>query len=281
MTTTPPAAQPYADHILSGSSPAVERLRLQIARIAPHFRVALLTGEPGVGKQCVARQLHAASPAATGPFSILPAAQFAHHPSPSAAGTIYLTGIQSLAPASQVCLLTAIRSLARDARVVVSCRSDLKAMVSAGRLRPDLYEAVSHLEIRIPALRDRLADLDFLASAMLRLRSVQATITPSALERLKAYNWPSNIEELWKLCENLPATTSVVTERDLPPLLCAAPKPSANARLEAVMHRHVADVLQSCAGNKLRAAELLGISRSTLYRMLSTQTQSLTELPRH
>ena len=274
MTPTAPAAQPYADDILSGFSPAVERLRLQIARIAPHFRVALLTGEPGVGKQYIARQLHAASPAATGPFSILPATQFAHDSLPSTTGTIYLTGIQSLPPTSQPGLLKAIQSLDRDARVVISSRSDLKVMVSAGRLRSDLYEAVGNLEIRIPALRDRLADLDFLAAAMLRRRSVQATISPSALERLQAYNWPGNIEELWKLCQNLPANTSVVTDHDLPPLICAAPEPSASARLEVVLQRHVADVLQSCAGNKLRAAELLGISRSTLYRMLSTQTQA-------
>jgi DNA-binding NtrC family response regulator len=265
--------RPYAEDVFTGDSPAVQRLRLQVGRIAPHFRVALLTGESGVGKHTVAYEMHRASPVASLPFTVMPSVEFAQLPRSAACGTLYLPGLESLPPSLQGRFLRTLRSLDRETRVVVASQSDLKGMVAAGKLRQDLYEAVGTLEIRLAALRARLEDLEPIAHAMLR-RLARSTIAfgAEASLRLRSYAWPGNLEELWALCEKLRPTATVVTGLDLPPLHSMAPAATNTARLEEVMHRHVMDVLQSCSGNKLRAAELLGISRSTLYRMLDSQT---------
>jgi len=273
MTTLSKTAvtSPYADDVFAGLSPAIQRLRLQVARIAPHFRIALLTGERGVGKHAVAREMHRASDA-TLPFTVVPIAEFAEGVRRSDASTIYLSGLESLPSSSQRDLLQAIRALDRDTRVILACESDLKGMVSAGKLRHDLYEAVGTLEIRVPPLRDRLDDIEPIVSAMLRRLASTAVLNADALLRLRSYAWPGNLHKLWTLCKELAPAASTITDLDLP-VFTNLPSESNNiARLEDVMHRHVINVLQSCSGNKLRAAELLGISRSTLYRMLSSQT---------
>jgi len=274
MTTLPhtDAPPPYADDVFTGTSPVVERLRLQVTRIAPHFRMALLTGEAGVGKQSVARQMHRSSPAAGGPFTVIDSTDFARRDGPPIGyGTVYLPGLDALHPASQDRFLRALKTLSRETRVIVASQCDLKGLVSVGRMRHDLYETVGTLEIRVAPLRNRIEDLDLIVLAMLRRLSGSATFAPDALLRLRQYGWPGNLEELWRICERLARTGSIIANPDLPRFESPVAEPPAPARLEEAMHRHVMDVLQSCAGNKLRAAEALGISRSTLYRMLESQ----------
>jgi two-component system response regulator HydG len=261
-TEVPP---PYADDVFTGTSPAVQRLRLQVARIAPHFRIALLTGEPGVGKYAVARQMHHSSPVAGHGFTVISSTEFAQRgQSPGENGTVYIPGLESLHPASQGRLLRAIKSLNRETRVVVASQCDLKGLVSAGRMRHDLYDTVGTLEIRVAPLRDRIEDLQPIVVGMMRRLNPDASFAPGALLRLHQHSWPGNLEELWGTCQTL-GTCGTVSLPQLTPSPVDLPPP---ARLEEVMYRHVMDVLQSCAGNKLRAAEALGISRSTLYRML-------------
>jgi len=269
MTTHAHDSEPYAAHVLTGDSVPVRKLRLQIERIAPHFRVALVTGEPGVGHHAVARQLHLSSPVATRGFAAISAADLPSGKSERVPpGAIYLHGIEALLPAAQSKLLRALKALDRETRVVVASRSNLKGMVSTGRLRNDLYEAIGMLEIRIAPLRERREDIELLTTAM--LRGTSSSLRTSALQRLRSHAWPGNLEELWQLCQRIAPLGSALEASDL---ACSdsAPKPPVEAvRLDQVMHRHVMDVLQGCAGNKLRAAELLGISRSTLYRMLES-----------
>jgi DNA-binding NtrC family response regulator len=278
MTTFPHKDAPpsYADDVLTGTSPAVERLRLQVARIAPHFRMALLTGEPGSGKHGIARQMHRSSPAADRPFIVIDSTDFVQHAKPPTSdGTVYLPGLNTLHPASQARFLRALKSLNREARVVVASQCDLKGLVSAGRMRHDLYETVGTLEIRVAPLRDRIEDVDHIALAMLGRLSASAALAPDARLRLRQHRWPGNLEELWAVCERLAQIGTVITKPDLPRFEAPIAEPPTPARLEHAMHRHVRDVLQSCAGNKLRAAEALGISRSTLYRILDSQPMNL------
>jgi DNA-binding NtrC family response regulator len=277
MTTSThtPQLQPYAQDVLAGESAAATRLRLQIARIAPHFRIALLTGEPGCGKHAVAHHMHAASPAADRPLVVIPAVEFADGARPEVLPrSLYLPGLDALDPASQVRLLRGLKLLDRDTRVILASRCDLKGMASAGRLRADLYERVGTVQIRVVPLRERLDDLDLITRNMLRRVAGDATIADSALGRLRQHAWPGNLRELWTLCERLAPLRDILDASDIEPdLPLHSPAPaSAPPRLEDVMLRHVLDVLQSCSGNKLRAAELLGISRSTLYRMLDASS---------
>ena len=265
---TPPnteAVPAYADDVFTGTSPAVQRLRLQVTRIAPHFRIALLTGEPGVGKYSVARQMHRASPVGDRNFTVIPSADFAQRGrSPNDDGTLYLPGLESLHPSSQGRLLRAIKALHRETRVVVASQCDLKGLVAAGRMRHDLYATVGTLEIRIAPLRDRIEDLQPIMQSMLERIASRDAVATDAMTGLHHHGWPGNLEELFAACQKLAEGGTIHLSKpdnfqqqsDIP------------ARLEEVMHRHVQNVLQSYAGNKLRAAEALGISRSTLYRML-------------
>jgi len=262
---------PYADDVFTGSSPAVRRLRLQVARIAPHFRIALLTGEAGVGKYSVARQMHQSSPVAHHAFTVIHSTEFAQRGEPPRDdGTVYIPGLESLQPASQGRLLRAIKALSRETRVVVASQCDLKGLVAAGRMRHDLYDTVGTLEIRIAPLRDRIEDLQPIVLGMMQRLATHTAFAPDALLRLHQHSWPGNLGELWATCQKLARGGSINLAQQNP----LPAEPPAPTRLEEVMHRHVMDVLQSCAGNKLRAAEALGISRSTLYRMLDSQLAS-------
>ena len=269
------ASSSYADDVFTGTSPEVQRLRMQVERIAPHFRMALLTGESGVGKRSIAQKMHRASPAANHPFTVIDSSEFARNVRlPAARGTLYLPSLEVLHPSSQGKMLRAIKALNRETRVVVASALDLRGLVSAGRLRHDLYESVGTLEIRVPPLRDRIEDLTLIILSMLKRLSkpeAPAEITPDALAELAQYHWPGNLEELLAACEALARTGTLIAQPQLP-IFEAHPPTSPPARLEEAMHRHVRDVLQSCSGNKLRAAEALGISRSTLYRMLDNQS---------
>ncbi len=257
----------FAPEVFAGDGSAVRRLRLQVARIAPHFRASILIGERGVGKLTVARELHRLSPAAEEPFLALQAAEMAAGAAlPEGCGTVYLEELEGLALARQAELVERLNGLDKRTRVVFASEADLRGMLAAGRMRPELFEMVVMPEIRVAPLRERLGDFDELAAAMLRRAGQGASFAASALAELRAYSWPGNLDELWRVCVELGACGGVVERSDLPTL--GEGREEWPVRLDAVIERHVKDVLQRCGGNKLRAAELLGISRSTLYRML-------------
>ena len=246
----------FAAEVFAGSSAAVERLRLQVARFAPHFRIMLLVGEPGVGKRAVARELHRL--AGGGDFVELDARELLT-PWKTAATTACVWGLARVPVEAQMDLLAAIDRLPRELRVIVGCEGEPRGMVAAGRLRAELYERVGTLEVRVSPLRERMEDLQAMAESM--AARLGREVSEGDMEALQRHDWPGNVPELWRVCEGLAAGEGVRLEP-------AALRNGAEVRLDDVMRRHVMDILERCAGNKLRAAELLGISRSTLYRML-------------
>jgi len=261
--------QPYGADVFSGEGAAVSLLRIQVQRIAPHFRTALVTGEPGVGKETVAREMHRLSGASAGPFSRIDVGSFAQDLVPvELNGLLYLRGLERLEPRLQERLAVRLRQIQRETRIVFGSECDLRGMLATGRLRQSLSSRVGTLEIRVAALRDRMEDFEGIARAMLARKTGDAWFGDEALRILSTHNWPSNLAELWRVVEQVSHVNGMVGAEDLPELLQSDPSDQGAARLEQVMHRHVLEVLQRCSGNKLRAAELLGISRSTLYRML-------------
>ncbi len=243
--------------VFAGESAAAERLRVQVARMAPHFRVALLVGERGTGVETVARRMHGLSGAAADLFC-LPAGEFAAEVSLPAAGVLLLAGLESVEPGAQAALLRRLNRVAREMRVLLATECDPRGMVASGRLRADLYERIGTLEIRVAPLRERSEDLPALLGE-------DAVFSAGALELLRCYTWPGNLVELAELKARVSGLGRVVEAADL----ALAQEPAERVvRLNEVIERHVVEVLERVGGNKLRAAELLGISRSTLYRML-------------
>jgi two-component system response regulator AtoC len=168
-----------------------------------------------------------------------------------------------------------------DARVVAATNRDLEAAVKAGRFREDLYYRLNVVTIRIPPLRERREDIPLLAEhfAAKHGRGEGATVSPEARAVLQAHDWPGNVRELENVIARALALnpSGVVVPSDLPDRIrggSAAPARGLplpqgfRPTLDELGRRYAALVLGECAGNKTRAAELLGIDRKTLYRIL-------------
>jgi two-component system response regulator HydG len=273
---------------LLGESPAIQQLRQHLRRIAPYYRRALLTGERGSGKEAAARQMHGLSPVAGGPFVSCSAAQLAEDGAgieASRRGTLFVQDLGGLTLAAQELLVRRLLALDKrvrarmvETRLITASESDLKTLSLTGQFRQDLYACISVVELRLPPLRERLEDLDALVEFCLdQTDGAPTPLAADARRRLHGYGWPGNLRELQQVlgqAVEAAAGEGCIEARHLPEMngTPEAPQQVAEApsvaRLEEVMRRHVVEVLSRCAGNKLKAAELLGISRSTLYRML-------------
>jgi DNA-binding NtrC family response regulator len=274
---------------LVGPSPAMARLWSQLRLLAPHFRVALLMGEPGCGADAVAQALHDLSSFAGTPLLRIraadadrqlrhPAALFGNAPR----GALFLTDIDRLSPASQQVVMRLLK-LRRHRRIaiVASTSVDLRPLVSAGSLHAELFANLGSLRLQVPSLRERAQDIPLLthqflqAEATRQARSIPA-LDPGLLGAISDYTWPGNLDQLrsaiaWMLerCEGpLTAAGLHAAIAEVRAETESVETPVRMVSLDHIVQEHVRAVLIGCNGNKLRAAEVLGISRSTLYRML-------------
>ncbi|MBI4701076.1 MAG: sigma-54-dependent Fis family transcriptional regulator, partial [Deltaproteobacteria bacterium] len=233
----PPAAAPRPPRrVLVGSSAPMLALKAAIARVAPTDAMVLITGETGTGKELVAEAIHEASPRRTGPLvkvncaalveTLLLSELFGHERGAftgaaarrlgrfevAAGGTLFLDEIGDISPRTQVALLRVLQDgrfervggcapLRADVRVVCATHRDLRAMVDAGAFREDLYYRLCGVELRVPPLRERVADLPELAASLLGSSTQAAGRSPLALGRealcaLRRHRWPGNVREL-------------------------------------------------------------------------------------
>jgi two-component system response regulator HydG len=210
-------------------------------------------------------------------------------------GTLLLDEIRDMPLALQGKLLRALeersvravgsnRDVPFDVRVIAATNRDLEAAVEQGSFRQDLFYRINVIHVELPPLRSRGGDVLLLAQGFLGELAVRggrpiAKLTAAAAERLSAYDWPGNVREL-RNCVERAVTLShsaLVDVQDLPRkvrdfqprhVLIAADDPSELLPLEEVERRYIARVIQACAGNKSKAARILGIGRKTLYRHL-------------
>ncbi|MBV9881135.1 MAG: sigma-54-dependent Fis family transcriptional regulator, partial [Gemmatirosa sp.] len=170
-----------------------------------------------------------------------------------------------------------------DARLVAATNRDLEDEVRRGGFRGDLYYRLNVITVHLPPLRDRRDDVPLLADAFLRRSAAQRGESPkqlagAALDALVAYDWPGNVRELENALERAAILTpgdviaasalpARVAERRAEPLV--ADRTPATPTLEVIERAYVTWVLQNESGNKSRAAEVLGIDPSTLYRKLA------------
>jgi len=209
-------------------------------------------------------------------------------------GTFFLDEIGETTPATQVKLLRALQhrevipvgstdAVPVDTRVVAATNRDLDEEIRAGNFRSDLYYRLNVIALHLPPLRQRQEDIPLLAEHFLHRIAVARNETPKRLTAaatpvLLEYAWPGNVRELENALErsviltpgeeiDVDSLPERVTERRAEPLVSTRTPP--NPTLEAVERAYIMWVLQSEGGNKSRAAEVLGIDPSTLYRKLS------------
>src|SRR2546428_29599 len=209
-------------------------------------------------------------------------------------GTFFLDEIGEMSPATQVKLLRVLQEreaipvggtepIPVDVRVVAATNRDLQDGIKRGRFRTDLYYRLNVIAIHLPPLRDRRDDIQILWEEFLSRIAKERDEQPKALAEdakgaLLAYDWPGNVRELENALEravvlskattiDLAALPDKLTERRVEPL--GAERPHVNPTLDVIERAYITWVLQSEGGNKTRAAEVLGIDPSTLYRKLS------------
>ena len=166
-----------------------------------------------------------------------------------------------------------------DVRVIAATHRDLRALVREGKFREDLYYRLSMVEIHLPRLRDRKEDFPLLLRHFTRKFASSynkpiSGITRRAQTLLARYSWPGNVRELENVLGNtcMMVTGGVIDVSDLPEYLsasAASPQEEGLLTLEEVEKRHVLHVLEQVGNNKARAAEVLNISRATLYSFLA------------
>jgi NtrC-family two-component system response regulator AlgB len=302
-------AEPEA--VLETEAPIMKQALERLARVAPADAIVLLRGESGTGKSVLARALHAASPRAARPFVIvscptlseelLTSELFGHvrgaftgavddragRVEAAAGGTLLLDEVAELSPALQAKLLRFVqdrefervgdnRTRTADVRVVAATHRDLEAAVKEGRFREDLFYRLSVVEITVPPLRERRADIlpmarRFAAFFAAGLKRPVPDFSKAAAEALVQYAWPGNVRELRHAIEHAvllwPSTTlepPAFPER-VSGTRRAETRVGDDVALDALEREHILAVL-SRAPSLEDAARILGIDASTLWR---------------
>ena len=298
-----------------GVSPRMQRVYKLIQKVAQHTYPVLILGESGTGKELVARSIHFSGPRKNKAFfpvdcsSLVPTlieselfgyvkgaftgAQHSKQGLLEAAGegTLFLDEIGDLPVDLQAKLLRALQEheikpvgsnerIGIRARVIAATNRDLEAAIRTGGFRQDLYFRLNVVQIKLPPLRDRKADIPLLVNAFLEKFSDPArpihTISEDAMRRIMAYDWPGNIRELENAIERAAALGSgpILHVGDLPSNLqytSSAEKLSdvdELVPLDTLERRAIFRALRETSGDKLAAARLLGIGKTTLYRKL-------------
>ncbi|ACN13690.1 sigma-54 dependent DNA-binding response regulator (NtrC-type regulator) [Desulforapulum autotrophicum HRM2] len=168
-------------------------------------------------------------------------------------------------------------------RIIAATNKNLEAMVEQGGFRKDLYYRLNVVTIDLPPLRQRKEDIGLLAAHFLTKYAAQNNknirgIAPRALRLLENYSWPGNVRELENIIERatLFELTQEITPDSLPQVViepCTVLDPSPfsmeTTSLEAVSRRHIVRILEMTNHNKTQASKLLGIDRSTLWRIMN------------
>jgi len=294
----PPPVPGGGRYGLVGRSAALQRLTLQVERVAPTEASVLIHGESGVGKRLTAQAIHAAS-GRRGPFlsvccadataerlsTLLSDAVLHAAALPGAGGTVFLDEITELAPALQIQLLRALENQVperRNLRIVAATVHAGDRSVSEGGLREDLYYRLGEFTIAIAPLRERADDIAALAGhflAELNERHVtRKAFTGLALEQLHRFSWPGNVRELRNVIGHAYLMASGETIND-PMGLVRVTQPlretpgsltvAVGTTLEEVERRMLMKTLEFFGNDKTKAARALGVSVKTIYNHLA------------
>jgi DNA-binding NtrC family response regulator len=289
-----------------GASPAMVEVYKRIARSSRSDETVLITGETGVGKELVARAIHHNSARSDKPFiaidsgsvtgtlwesevfgSVRGAFTGADRDRPgmveaARGGTLFFDEIGEIPVEFQAKLLRllqekeyrpvgAANARKADVRILAATNRPIEQMLKEERIREDLFYRLNVLRIEVPPLRERRSDVALLARRFLAGQE-RIWLTPEALRFMEQHAWPGNVRQLENTLRRLIVLSppGPVSQEDIEAVL-APPGPEAEepTELDERERRQILRVLEQTAGNKTRAAELLGIQRRTLYKKLS------------
>ena len=318
-------AEPWRE-LLVGHSAAMDTVVETIRLIGPRRCTVLISGETGTGKEVAARALHLASPRGNQPFvpincsalpeNLLEAELFGHAKGAFTGavasrigrfeqahrGTIFLDEIGDMPLDLQAKLLRVLqeREIQRlgssetirvDVRVIAASNVDLRERIQQGRFRQDLYYRLNVVPLQMPPLRQRANDIPLLVEHFVK-RVCQAegmpakSVTPEALNRLRAGQWPGNVRQLENAVEMAVAMSGVRDVLNPADFGLAPPMPANvipfefpgdaelgepmdfNAAVAKFTRTMLERALAKTTGNKTAAAELLGMKRTTLIMKL-------------
>jgi two-component system response regulator HydG len=294
--------------IVAASEP-FRAVLLRVADFALAEAPVMVFGESGTGKEIVARALHANGPRRARPFvalnvaavpgELLESELFGHGRgaftgatqakegllTAADGGTLFLDEVAEMPLPLQAKLLRAVqegevrrvgdtRVFGVDVRFVCATHRDLKALVTRGLFREDLYYRLKVLTVRVPPLRDRKADVLPLARSFLSLEKRPARgFSPEAEAALAAHDWPGNVRELGNAVKHgcALARGGLIEPEHLPEEVqgrVAEPAMPGSSRLADAEREHILSVLARCGGSQAEAARALGVGRTTLWRKL-------------
>jgi DNA-binding NtrC family response regulator len=296
-------ARAASDRPIVAASAVMIDLLEDVEQLAGRTGALWITGEPGSGREGIARAIHAQSPRRGRAFVALDCARGSDRereqrlfagggiaPGPALrdadGGTLYLDAVDALPMPLQVRLAAALRdadaadSPARlDLRAIAASSDDPEERVRHGALWKDLLEGLRASQLRVPPLRERREDIPLLADHFLA-RAATARgrgpldLTGDALELLIGYRWPGNTRELAAVLERAAdlAAGDTISARELPPDLARAPESANPFALRRARRAFEAGLIRrallATAGNRTRAARLLEIShRALLYKL--------------
>lgn len=306
---------------LLGETVVMRSLRGKISKLARTQAPVYISGESGTGKELVARLIHERGARADGPFvpincgaipsELVESELFGHRKGAftgatdnkaglfqsASGGTLFLDEIAELPLMMQVKLLRAIQEkavrpvggeqeVAVDVRILSATHQDLSTSVAEGRFREDLFYRLNVIQLHVPALRERQADIPQLASHILKKLAEQnqtavPEISDAALQTLEHYRFPGNVRELENTLERaltwcegdriqpgdlmLPETPALAVSEAMPE---ATQPDDLEATLQAQERAMIQQALEATRWNKTAAAKKLGISfRALRYKL--------------
>jgi len=304
-----------------GNSKALEHVRDLVSRAAPTTVAVLITGETGVGKELVARAIHLQSLRSAEPFVALNCAAIPKELIESELfgyergaftgaeaarkgklqeadkGTLFLDEVADMSPAAQAKLLRFLEhpevkrpgsneTVLMDVRVVAATNKNLAACIRDGSFREDLFHRLNVVTIKVPALRERLEDIELLTTFFLdrfcRQYNRLVSLAPECPSVLCGHEWPGNVRELRNLVERVVvlARTNPVEPEELQSLLghdletapirgdSSHPDGALRTALDRTEREMVEQALAAGHGKVSAAARALGIERASLYRII-------------
>jgi DNA-binding NtrC family response regulator len=305
-----------------GRSPRMKQVFDLIIQAAPSRSTILITGESGTGKELVARAIHTNSTRADRSFvtvnsgnlppDLLESTLFGHvkgaftgavYPKKGLCdiadkGTIFFDEIGNIPVETQAKLLRVMQerefmrlggmeTIKVDVRIVAATNCDLRQMVEDGRFREDLYYRLHVINVFLPPLRERKADIPLLAQHFLEKYTKEnerptAELTPEALDLLMEYDWPGNVRELENVMERavvlsagprigpelIPDHVRTPPSFQIPKFVVPPEGISFREVVTNVEKRLIESTLEAAGGVQKRAAELLGIKPTTLNEMI-------------